>query len=393
MTNKNSIYSKDAILVMIASFFFMFSGMYCNPIMNGFAESLGASSAFAGLIVGIMNIFAMLLRPIAGNLTDLLSKYRLAFIGGLLCLLGNLGYILAPNSVFLMGFRIIYGTGYVFCTVCMSTWISYLVPFSHVGQAMGFYGIMNALAIALAPAMSISLYSVIGYRYAIIIPTIASLLMIILIQFVSQRINPSAKQKANVKSQQHFQIIQKDSLPAAILIALFSLPYFATQADIVSYTSNRHITVAIEMYFIIYAIVLLVIRMIFRNQFDTVHFGTWLVIGTVAALFYLGMLTIMRNNWEMILAAAGMAASFGIMFSVCQSTALMMAPESQRGLASSTFYLGLDIGMGFGPIVGGLISNYLPLKYYYPVMMITIPLILIVYWVNRHQLNSAIDNH
>ena len=68
--DEEKVYSKDVVLVMAASFFFMFSNMYCNPLINGYAQELGASSAFAGVIVGMMSIVAMFLRPIAGNLTD-----------------------------------------------------------------------------------------------------------------------------------------------------------------------------------------------------------------------------------------------------------------------------------------------------------------------------------
>ena len=82
MAKRESIYTKDVILVMIASFCFMFSNMYCNPLINGYAQKLGASSTFAGVIAGMMSLVAMFLRPIAGNLTDRISKYRLASWGG-----------------------------------------------------------------------------------------------------------------------------------------------------------------------------------------------------------------------------------------------------------------------------------------------------------------------
>ena len=77
MAKRESIYTKDVILVMIASFCFMFSNMYCNPLINDYAQKLGASSTFAGVIAGMMSLVAMFLRPIAGNLTDRISKYRL----------------------------------------------------------------------------------------------------------------------------------------------------------------------------------------------------------------------------------------------------------------------------------------------------------------------------
>ena len=149
---------------MAASFFFMFSTMFVNPLINGYAKELGASSAFAGIIVGIMSLAAMFLRPVAGNLTDKFSKYRLLFIGGALIFVGVMGYVLTPSSGWLLLFRLINGTGYVLCTVCMTTWLAFLVPRQHVGEAMGFYGLMNALAMALAPAVSINIYQKIGNR-------------------------------------------------------------------------------------------------------------------------------------------------------------------------------------------------------------------------------------
>lgn len=386
-----SVYSKDVILVMAASFFFMFSTMFVNPLINGYAKSLGASSTFAGFIVGIMSVAAMFLRPVAGNLTDRITKYKLSFIGGILIVLGIVGYIITPNSGLLLLFRLMNGTGYVLCTVCMTTWLAELVPREHVGEAMGFYGLMNALAMAVAPAVSINIYQTFGYRHSIILSASSAVLMVIVIQFVGQKGEPvgqPAKGKAH-----HFKIIQKDSLPIAALTTLFALPYFATQADIVTYVEQRHLSVAVGAYFLIYAVVLLVLRLVLRNLFDTVAFGPWLYISTAATVIYLILLAIMDNNWLMGLAAAGMAVGYGIIYSVMQSTALLLAPISESGLASSTFYLGLDIGMALGPMLGGVIDSVFPVAYFYPVMLVIIPPILIIYFCNRRKLNNAIHNH
>ncbi len=164
---------------MAASFFFMFSTMFVNPLINGYAKELGASSAFAGIIVGIMSLAAMFLRPVAGNLTDKFSKYRLSFIGGTLIFVGVMGYVLTPSSGWLLLFRLINGTGYVLCTVCMTTWLAFLVPRQHVGEAMGFYGLMNALAMALAPAVSINIYQKIGYRTSLVASAVSALLYLL----------------------------------------------------------------------------------------------------------------------------------------------------------------------------------------------------------------------
>ncbi|OUQ55840.1 MFS transporter [Lactobacillus gallinarum] len=391
MTKRKSIYSKDVVLVMAASFFFMFSTMFVNPLINGYAKKLGASSAFAGVIVGIMSIAAMFLRPVAGNLTDKFSKYRLSLIGGVLILIGVLGYIFTPSSGLLLLFRLINGTGYVLCTVCMTTWLAFLVPRQHVGEAMGFYGLMNALAMALAPALSINIYQKIGYHESLIAAAIAAFLMIVVIQFVGNHALPLKKKGQTQKK--YFKIIQMNVLPVAILTTLFGMPYFITQADIVTYVEQRHLTVAVGSYFLIYALVLLVIRIGLKRYFDTVRFGVWFWLSLVSTAAYIFLLAVMNNNWQMALAAAGMALGYGIIYSVLQSTALLLAPIEEQGLASSTFYLGLDVAMSFGPMISGVVDSVLPVKYFYWVDLVLVPLMLVVYFIWRKRLNGAIDHH
>ena len=375
---------------MAASFFFMFSTMFVNPLINGYAKELGASSAFAGIIVGIMSLAAMFLRPVAGNLTDKFSKYRLSFIGGVLIFIGVMGYVLTPSSGWLLLFRLINGTGYVLCTVCMTTWLAFLVPRQHVGEAMGFYGLMNALAMALAPAVSINIYQKIGYRISLLASAVSALLMIVAIQFVGDHALPKKRVRTQKKS---FKIIQFNVLPVAILTTLFAIPYFVTQADIVTYVEQKHLTVAVGSYFLIYAVVLLIIRVGLKRYFDTVRFGVWFWLSLVSTAAYIILLAVMNNDWQMALAAALMASGYGIIYSVLQSTALLLAPIEEQGLASATFYLGLDIAMAFGPMISGVIDSVLPIEWFYPVELVLIPVILVVYFVWRKRLNGAIDHH
>lgn len=288
-----TVYTKDVFLVMAASFFFMFSVMFITPLINGYAISLGASSSFAGFVVGIMSVASLFLRPIAGNITDIFSKYRLSLIGGILIAIGIIGYVITPNSELLLLFRLINGTGFVLCTVCMTTWLGALVPRSHVGQAMGFYGLMNALDMAIAPAIAIDVYHTIGYRNSFILAAVASILMIIVIQFVENHAMPKVRKN---KLKKKFKLVQKNAFPVTILTALFAIPYFITQADIVIYAEQKHLDIHVGMYFVIYAIVLLVLRIVLKNFFDTVRFGVWLYVAAASMFFYLFILAIMRLN-------------------------------------------------------------------------------------------------
>lgn len=378
------------ILVMVATFLYQVSVMSVNPLINGYAHHLGASATFAGVIVGIMSVVSMLLRPVAGNLTDRLSKYQLTMTGGVLCSVGNIGYLISPNPIWLLVFRLINGTGFVLCTVCMATWLAFLVPRNHVGEAMGYYGLLNATSMALAPALSISLYQVIGYRATLCMSAMAGILMVVIIQFISNHAKPVTEVK---KAPHQFKLLQHDALPVAVIVSLLSIPYFITQADIVQYVEQQHLHVAVNLYFLIYAVVLFAIRIMLKDYFDTIRFSIWFIICSIATIVYIIFLTIMQANWEMALAAAGMALGYGIMFSICQSTSLLLAPESEQGLASSTFYLGLDIGMAIGPIIGGIINDILSIHYLYPPMLAIVPIALIIFLKYRRKLDSAVQHH
>ena len=387
MEKKQSIYTTDVILVMAASFFFMFSVMFVTPLINGYAISLGASAVFAGIITGIMNVVSMFLRPVAGNLTDRFSKYSLSFIGGVLILIGVAGYCLSPSGNWLLIFRLINGTGFVLATVCMTTWLAFLVPRSHVGEAMGFYGLMNALAMALAPALAINLYKVIGYKSALWLAVVAAILMIISIQFVGDH----AKPKINSSKKRKIKIIQKDAIPIALLTTFFAIPYFITQADIVVYVERQHFSIAVGYFFVIYAIALLLIRIGLKKYFDLIRFGFWFWLSLIATILFLIVAAFMVNNWLMGFAAIMLSIGYGVIYSVNQSTALMLAPIEEQGLASSTFYLGLDIGMAAGPMIGGVTAQNLAPAYFYPVLLVIVPIILIVYFVYRKKLNGALS--
>lgn len=142
---KERIYNKKIILILAASFFYLSSPMLINPLITGFTKSIGGSTLIAGLVAGVMNITSLLLRPIAGNLSDNHSKYILASLGGIGLLIASIGYTLTTSVTLLIIFRIVNGVGYVFCTVCMATWMASLLPKNKIGAGMGFYGLMNAI--------------------------------------------------------------------------------------------------------------------------------------------------------------------------------------------------------------------------------------------------------
>ncbi|MFC6181167.1 MFS transporter [Lactiplantibacillus daowaiensis] len=383
---KTRLYTKDVKLVLAASFFYLMSPMLINPVIAGFASHIGASSILAGVVAGLMNLTSLLLRPLAGNLTDRVSKYHLTLVGGSLILLASLGYSATTNIGLIMVCRVLNGLGYTLCSVCMATWMASLLPADRIGSGMGIYGLANALGMAVGPAVSVYLYQHYSYQSVFWLAAAFSLLMLIVIQFVGNRGVPSATYQATKSASAKLRLVQPKVIPIAIILMLFSLPYFATQTYIVSYIAHRHFAVPAGVFFPVYAIILLVMRLVLRDAFDHVPFRKfiWLCLGF--NLLGLIGLTDLSNWFMLIVGAFGLAAGYGLMFSICQAKALMLVPEADHGLANSTFYIGVDLGMSLGPMLAGVITTVLPWAWFYPVMMVTLPLIIVVYLLSRRLL-------
>ena len=389
---RQNLYSKDIMLVLAATFFYMASPMLVTPLITGFTESIGASAALMGLVGGLMNLVSLFCRPIAGNLADRISKYKLSFIGAVFMTAACVGYIFAPNEVVVIIARIINGFGFACCSVCMATWMSNMLPKEKIGSGMGVYGTMNALAMAVATAIGVSAYQAFGYRVSFVIALVFSLAIIVVIQFTGDKGEPETENAdagengsdagdAAGRQRRKLELIDVKVIPIALIIMLFAIPYCATQSFLVTYAEVRGLHVSVSLFFPAYAAVLIVLRLSLRNLFDKLPFRIFLLSSALSELLAILLLTIMKNNAVMLLASCFLAGGYGIMSSVCQSTAILLAGREKRGLANSTYYIGLDLGMTLGPMIGGALYGWLDIGWFYPVLMVTMPLAGVVYIV------------
>ena len=374
---KPRIYPRDILFIRAASFFYMSSPMLVTPLIAGYSESLGASAVLMGLIGGLMSVCSLLCRPLMGNLADRFSKYSLSFAGGGCIFLSALGYVLAPNAAVVAAARVVNGIGFACCSVCMSTWMSGLLPRDKIGSGMGVYGTVNALAMAVAPSIGIAVYQAMGYRPAFLFAVFSGAAIMVLIQFVKDKGRPSPARAADPDAGKGgFALVDRHVIPIALITMLFTIPYYATQSFLVSYVEARGLDVSVSLFFPLYAAALLVLRLSLKSLFDRLPFRFFLWGASLSAGASIVLLTFMQSNLTMILAAVCMAGGYGIICSISQSTAILLAGEGRRGLANSTYYVGLDLGMALGPMLGGVLYGHADLAFFYPFFLLTIPLAL-----------------
>ena len=372
---------RDIMLLLAASFCFMASCMLVNPLIAGFTKSLGAGGAVMGLVGGLMNVCSLLCRPVLGNMSDKYSKYKISLIAAALLMVSALGYYFAVSTTMVIIFRIINGIGFAACTVCLTTWVSTLFPPERIGSGMGFYGIMNALAMAVAPAIGIFLYQKFNYNIAFTASCFFATAALVLLFFTKDKGKPMMVTNVENKDKS-FHLVDKNVVPIAVILMLFAIPYCATQAFLVTYNEAQNLHLNVSLYFPLYALMILVLRFTLKKYFDTVPFRTFLTYSLISATVCLVSMSLMKNFWLLMMGAFAMAGGYGIQVSVCQATAMTIAEKGRRGLANSTYYIGFDLGMALGPIIGGFIYGHANIDYFYPLFLITIPLIVIVYYIH-----------
>lgn len=391
---RERLITRDVALIMAATFFYMTSSMMGTPIIAGFSQSLGASGALMGFLAGALSLSALICRPIAGNLSDRTSKRKLAVIGALIFLASNLGYYFVPNTAWLLAARILNGVGFACISVCLSTWLSMLLPISRMGAGMRLYGTMNALAQAVGPDLGIRASKAIGYRNTFLIAVGLTCCIVICVLLIKDGGKPPRARLGRQQGGERHHI-RLDSLfeprviPIALIFMLFAIPYFANQSFIVDYANARHAHVIVSLFFPCYAITLLISRIVLRNWFDTKSFLFFMVTGTICQIVMLASLTVMRNNWFVMLAGLATVGAYGMMSSVTQARAVLIAGKARSGMANTTYYAGIDLGMFLGPLIGGFLYGGLPIIWFYPALLLTMPVAWIVYAFAHRTIQSS----
>lgn len=396
--------TRDMALVMLATFCFMSSNMLANPIVAGYAESLGASGMLMGVVAGSMSFISLFCRPIAGNLSDRTSKRTLVTAGTVLYFTAGLLYYFANSPIMLIMARVINGVGFACCSVCLATWMSLLLPIRHMGAGMGLYGTMNALAMAVGPALGIRAQKYIGYRLTFLSSLILAAIMLTATLMVKNGGQPVRKKQpsttenpslavdidgsidgsAGATKRHHLSIrsiLEPRVVPLSLTFMMFAIAYFANQSFIMNYVEARHLPVSADLFFMFYAVTLLVLRMVLRDLFDSKGFRSWLTLCSLGMLAMLACMTFLFNDWMLLLAAFFTAVGYGLMSSVTQAQAVVIAGRERSGIANSTYYAGIDLGMSVGPFVGGLVYGRLPVVWFYPVFMLTVPVAWLIYWL------------
>ena len=378
---EKKVYSRDVILTMLAGFAYMCSNMMTTSLFTGYVESLGGSGFWMGTIAGIMTATSFVCRPITGDLADRTEKFRLSLGGALMLLAANLGYCVFSSIWLTAALRVVQGVGYAFCSVGISTWLTMLLPPQKLGSGVGLYGTVNAIAMAVAPSIGIRVKTALGYRWCFALAAVFAAATILLVAGIKDHGFPV--QRSDGKRPKG-QLISLRAAPIALALLLITIPYSANQAFLVLYLEAAGRTVRPDIFFTMYAVMLVVLRILLRDLFDRHSYSRFLLLCTFSSLGALAALHCMNSYPMMFAAATLMAGGYGIMYTVSQSASVAVVGKDRRGLAIGTYYVGLDAGLTLGSVIGGVLYENFKTGMFYPLLSVFSFLCIGMYFVCRH---------
>ena len=327
-----------------------------SPIIPRYAISLGASATISGVLAGIFSITALIVRPFSGALADNVNK-KLMIAGGVtLMALGSFGMTMTSSIPVMMLMRIVQGTG--FClngTVIISAAIAFM-PQDRIGEGISYFSLASVISQSIGPAISLELGGRYGYRPMLLVIGSLAAVCAVLISVVPYEGREREPLRLRPFKLELNSLFAKKLLPYTLFVGLFSF----CNSQISNFLSLRCDEAGItgySIYFTINAVALFAVKAIGGKLIDSKGLSFVLLpayLSTAAAMFFIGK----ANSLGFVLAASVfMAIGIGFGQPGIQAECVKQMGQSQRGLATSMYYLGCDFFQGIGPVVGGSITD------------------------------------
>lgn len=156
---KEKIWTRDFTFLMIGLLLISCANYFFASSIAVYAKLISSSGVYAGLLTSSFYFGSVAMRLVNGTLVQKYGARRLMLIGAVLCFSACLAHNFAGTILVLVIFRIIHGIGYSVFSTASGTAASYIVPPKRIAEGMGYYTIGNVLAMALGPAIALSIVS------------------------------------------------------------------------------------------------------------------------------------------------------------------------------------------------------------------------------------------
>lgn len=356
--NKDVLWNANYNKVMTANFTLFFAFYLLTPLLPLYlSETFHATKDLIGIVLSGYTVTALLFRPFSGYVVDSFPRKKVLMVCFFLFFLLFGGYLAAGSFMFFALVRTLHGGPFGALTVANSTVAIDVLPSSRRTEGIGYYGLSNNLAMAIAPSIGVFVYKYthnfdILFWMAFIIAGLGMLVDSTV--KVPQREIIREKKKLSLD---RFFLVRGWLLGANIV--MFSFCYGVLSNYLAIYSKEiLGITGGTGTYFMLLATGLVVSRIqgskALRNGKLTQNATQGIFLSCIGYILFVAVPTEVGYYLSALLIGLGN----GHLFPAMQNMFINIAGNNERGTANSTLLTSWDFGIGVGVVFGGVIAEH-----------------------------------
>ena len=383
MSKREKLWTKDFLMICSANFLLFVSFYILMVTLAVYSiKEFQVSGGIAGLASSIFVLGAVIVRPMAGNLIATIGRKKLLLFGLALFLIVIIFYFPITSISWMLLTRFIHGFAFGIATTATGTIVVDVIPASRRGEGMGYFATSNNLAMAIGPFVGLITLQYFSGDMIFVVTLVISIIAL-LTAFMTTVPELDGKY-AELKEKRKFQFddyFERKVLPISFLMMILGIANSSILSFISAYAVEINLVDAASFFFVMYAIFLLMTRPFTGRLFDIR--GENSVMYPSIIFFAIGLILLSKahTGFTLLVAGAFIGVGFGTLQSSAQTIAVSQVKHHRVGLATSTFFVFYDFGMGIGPFLLGYLMQVTGFRGLYQAMSIIAFIGLPLYYV------------
>ena len=360
---KDRLVTPSYCFILAANFLLYFGFYLLMPVLPFYlTQYFHTSNATVGVILSCYTVAALTIRPFSGYLLDTFARKPLYLFAFFIFTAIFAGYLLAGTLTLFTILRVVHGLAFGTVTVSGNTVVIDIMPSSRRGEGLGYYGLSNNIAMSVGPMVGLFLHDFYSFQVIFTWALISCSLGLIMATLVKTPVKQPIKREPI--SLDRFILLK--GLPAGLDLLLISIPYGMTTTYVAMYARQIGVTQGSGVFFTLMAVGMAISRIFSGRQVDkgritqVISYGMYLVclcFFTLAACRSLMHWDAHLSIYIFFSVALFLGVGFGTMFPAFNTLFVNLAPNNQRGTATSTYLTSWDVGIGCGLLLGGYIGQ------------------------------------
>lgn len=357
MTKTNSkLWTKDFLIASSVNFFLVLIFYLLAVTIAVYAvEEFDASTSEAGLVTGIFIIGALIGRLIIGRIIDSIGRKRTMVIGLALFTLTTFFYFLNFGLLFLLMNRLLHGMTLGMASTAAGTIVAQIIPNARKGEGIGYFSMSATLGTAIGPFIGLYMSQHTSYEIIFGVCLLLGVLSFIFSLFADVPPVESPSETDVPKGFQLTNYIEPKALPIATITLVAGLCYSGVLSFINFYAIEVDLVETASFFFVVYAIAILLSRPFTGRLLDRKGANYIMYPALLFLAVGLVLLSTATTSAMLLLSGVLIGLGFGNIQSTTQAVAVKLTPTHRMGLATSTFFIFMDAGLGFGPYALGFL--------------------------------------